>query len=73
MSILSNMVDFEGWLRDESAAFDRQANRKDLSRSAQMYSHGVSQAYSAARRKLWLEVFDRPVPKDLIKDLTAGV
>lgn len=65
MSILSNMVDYEGWLRDESAAFDRQANRKDLSQTARMYAHGVAQAYSAARRKLWQEVFNRPVPEPL--------
>ncbi len=66
MSILSNMVDFEGWLRDESAAFDRQANRQDLSRSARMYAHGCSQAYNAARLKLWQEVFNQPVPETLV-------
>ncbi len=69
MSILSNMVDFEGWLRDESAAFDRQANRQDLSRSAQMYAHGVAQAYSQARRRIWQDVFNQPVPEDLIRDV----
>ena len=71
MSILSNLVDFEGWLRDEAAAFDRQANRKDLSRSAQMYAAGVAQAYTAARRKLWLEVFNQPVPDELFRVVTA--
>ena len=66
-SILSNFVDYEGWLRDEAAAFDRQSNRQDLSRSAQMYAHGVAQAYTAARRKIWQEVFNQPVPDDLVK------
>ena len=69
MSILSNMVDYEGWLRDESATFDRQANRTDLSRSARMYAHGVSQAYSQARRRIWQDVFSQPVPEDLIQDV----
>jgi outer membrane protein TolC len=71
MSILSNLVDFEGWLRDEAAAFDRQADRKDLSVSAQMYAHGVAQAYSQARRRIWQDVFNQPVPEDLINDIVG--
>lgn len=70
MSIMSNMVDYEGWLRDESAAFDRQAERQDLSRSARMYAHGVAQAYSEARRRIWMEVFGQPIPDRLISDMT---
>ena len=70
MSILSNMVDYEGWLRDEAEAFDKQADRTDLSRSARMYAHGVAQAYSEARRRIWMEVFGQPAPERLLDDTT---